>query len=176
MKGAMCSWSRMPARHAVGLRAVVVIVAVAIAPRVAHAEVGWGAHVAYGIGGAVGKTGGFRQNLDLAFVIGKFDVTGNSGHMPSTSRGWIVGTSGVLGFGKYPSFATLEIGRARDNAFAAIAATIGPAFRVDPTFGAGLQGRVHADLALINVGARVVAIFGPVPDLQLCFTVGLGRF
>ena len=143
----------------------------------AHADhVGWGGHVAYGLGAAVGKMGGFRQNLDLALVIGEFDVTGNSGHMPSTSRGWIVGTSAILGFGRYPSVVTVEIGRARDNAFAAIAATIGPALRIDPTVGAGFQGRVHADLALINVGARVIAIFGPVPDVQLCVTVGIGRF
>lgn len=175
MNGARSS-RRIPVHQAVGLRAVVVLLALAIVPGTARAEVAWGGHVAYGLGGGVGKVGGVRQNLDLAFVIGRFNVTGNSGHMPSTSRGWIIGTSGILGFEKYPSFGTLEVGRARDNAFVAIAATIGPAVRVDPTFGAGLQGRVHADFFLVNVGARVIAILGPVPDLQLCFTLGLGRF
>jgi hypothetical protein len=152
------------------------ILALEIVPGTARAEVAWGGHAAYGLGGGVGKAAGVRQNLDLALVIGQFNVTGNSGHMPSTSRGWIVGTSGILGFGTYPSFGALEIGRARDNAFVAIAATVGPAFRLDPTFGAGLQGRVHADFVLVNVGARVIATIGPVPDLQLCFTIGLGRF
>ena len=155
---------------------VVVILALAIVPGTARAEVAWGGHVAYGLGGGIGKAFGIRQNLDVALVIGQFDVTGNSGHMPSTSRGWIVGTSGITGFGTYSSFGTLEVGRARNNVFVAIAATIGPAFRVDPTFGAGLQGRVHADFVLVNVGARVIAIVGPVPDIQLCFTLGLGRF
>jgi len=102
-------------------------------------------HTAYGLGGATGPYGGFRQNLDLAlFPVHLLTLA------PRTKVGDVslaVGASAMLGFGVYPSYASFEVGPAFSTYLGGIA-TLGPVVRFGGEKferGGGAQFRIAAD-------------------------------
>ena len=133
-----------------------------------------GAHLDYAVGGATGKDGGVRHNLDVAAVGGSFDPRG-------VSKGvWLAGGSLVTGFGAYPTFLCLpEVGPGWFFPFAwtNVGAVAGPALRLDPFgFGGGL--RVALAVLAFEVGGRVLLVTTPEddPELQATGMIGFGRF
>lgn len=142
-------------------------------------NVGWRGHAAYAVGGAAASDtlgDGLRQGLDLALVVGDFDVTGSRDGFWETRNGPVLGVSSVIGFGSYPSYVSVEVGGSQDTTLAGIAVLGGALVRVDPEVGGGLLARVNADLFLLNVGGKLMGIVAPEPELIGLFTVGLGRF
>ncbi len=128
-------------------------------------------HVAYGVGGATGPYGGFRQNLDLAL----FPVLFPRLH----KEVWLTaGASAMLGFGAYPSYVSFEMGPGLNWYWGGIA-SVGPVYRFGSgkfESGGGGQLRVSVDFMLVEVGLRMIQMVSPDTETQLTFTAGLGRF
>jgi len=136
----------------------------------------WGfGHLAYGIGEAIGRDSGLRQNLDISvFPYHFLRLEGRAPHDGSPM--WLTaGASAMFGFGTYPSYASLEAGLATSHYFGSIV-SIGPAYR----FGSerfeqshGVQFRVSVDFFAIQIGVRTIWTDS---ERQQTFTVGVGRF
>jgi hypothetical protein len=127
--------------------------------------------VAYGVGGATGTYGGFRQNLDLALFPVLF---------PQLDKGiWMTaGASAMLGFGAYPSYVSFEVGPGVNWYWGGIA-SLGPVFRIGSEkfeAGSGGQLRVSVDFMLVEVGLRIIQIVSPDKETQITFMAGVGRF
>ena len=92
-----------------------------------------------------------------------------------------IGPSLVTGFGKYPTYATLDLGYASHAAGGLVgwAAMAGPVVRIDPTSGWGFGLRAAGDVLFFQLGARLLVIAasesGP-EEAQVTFTLGGGRF
>lgn len=154
------------------LGALVVVLLVGSRSYASDVELRGGAgHVAYGVGGATGPYGGVRQNLDLALFPLLFRRL--------YKEVWATaGVSAMLGFGAYPSYASLELGPALNWYWGGIA-SVGPVYRFgSKTFeaGGGGQLRVSADFMLIEVGLRMIQMVAPDTETQITFTAGVGRF
>jgi hypothetical protein len=135
-----------------------------------------GGHVGYAFGPAAGDDHGFRQALDIGAMVGfKSYDGGSSSGLPSQTSGTIFGVSSLLGFRKYPSYVTGEIGGGGDNAFTGGFGVIGPAVRVDPKAGGGVALRLGGDVFLLEVAVRLIAIFVPDRELVFALTLGVGR-
>jgi len=135
-----------------------------------------GGHVAYAFGPAAGDDHGFRQALDVGAMVGfKSYDGGSSAGLPSQTSGTMFGVSSLLGFGKYPTYITGEIGGGGDNAFTGGFGVIGPAVRVDPKAGGGVALRLGGDVFLLEVAVRLIAIFVPDRELVFALTLGVGR-
>jgi len=133
-----------------------------------------GAHLQYAVGGATGKDGGVRHNLDVGGVVGSFNRPG----IPK--GGWTVGGSLATGFGAYPTFLCLpEVGPVWLFPFGwtNISAVAGPALRLDP-FGFGGGMRLAVGIVAFEVGGRLLLVTTPDddPELQATGTIGIGRF
>lgn len=132
---------------------------------------GGAGHVAYGVGGATGAYGGFRQNLDLALF-------------PLLLRRvykevWLTaGASAMLGFDAYPSYASFEVGPGLNWYWGGIA-SLGPVYRFGSgkfEAGGGGQLRVSVDFMLVEVGLRMIQMVSPDRETQITFMAGVGRF
>jgi hypothetical protein len=84
--------------------------------------------------------------------------------------------SSVLGFGRYPTYASLEIGAGSNTAFLGSGFALGPVLRLDPNLGYGLGGRVNQDVFFLQLGARAMVIVAPQTELVLLATIGVGRY
>ena len=160
--------------------ACLVALGVTLAPREAAADVAFGgAHVAYGLGGSFAPESlgsGVRQGLDVFVGFGEMDTRGSSGHMWSSHSGWLIGPSIYTGFGAYPTYGALEWLAVQDTTLAGFGFGGGPAMRITPEPAGGLTLRISGDLAFVQLGVRLLALFGPGPELALTGTLGLGRF
>lgn len=141
-----------------------------------------GAHLSYGIGGAVlpgGVDRGFRHHLELAGVLGPGKQHLSLGNSITGSMDMIFGPafglSGLLGLGSSPSYALVEAGYGT-GLLAGAGAFLGAGARLNHGRTAVIGLRVNADLLLVNVGLRTLVSFESSPDLLVCFTVGVGRF
>jgi hypothetical protein len=135
-----------------------------------------GAHVDYGIGGAVGSGYGFRQNVDAGFVYGKIYTTGSSIGMWDRHHGTLFGASGIVGFGAYPSYFAGEIGYGEDTTLAGGALLAGPVVRLDPTPGGGVGARLAFSLLIFQAGVRLITIAAPHAEAQLTLLLGVGIY
>lgn len=128
-------------------------------------------HVAYGVGGATGPYGGFRQNLDLALFPLLFPRL--------DKQVWATaGASAMLGFDAYPSYVSFEVGPALNWYWGGIA-TLGPVYRFGSAKfepGGGGQLRVSVDFMLVEVGLRMIQMVSPDTETQITFMAGVGRF
>ena len=138
---------------------------------------GFGAHLAYGLGGALASDelgSGLRHNLDASFLMGEFLT--HPAAMWRWRNGWAAGPLVASGFGAYPTYLGAEGGYAHDVGMAAGAALLGLVARVDPESGAGASVRVTGDIALVELGVRGIVIFLGEPELQITGLIGIGRF
>ena len=170
MVSTLPSWSRWLVAATISLHA---------AEATAHEEIGFGGHVAYGLGGALADHAmgaGLRQNLDASFLIGSFDVQHSSIGMWSSRSGWMVGPMIATGFSEYPTYLGAEAGLGADSGLVGGAGLLGLLARVHPAAGGGATVRFAADLVLVQLGIRAVAVFVGSPEFQLTGTMGVGRF
>jgi hypothetical protein len=143
-----------------------------------------GAHVAYGIGGALAPRDlgrGFRHHLDLAGVLGwgtqgqcwgGYAISGC--FSPITA--WYLGASALLGFGAYPSYVLADAGHGRNGGWGAKGVFLELGARVAPSRAPAIGARANIDLLLVNVGARTLATVERYPEVGLWLTVGIGRY
>jgi hypothetical protein len=129
-------------------------------------------HAAYGIGGGLGLDSGFRQSLDIALGIG-FDQHDSP---------WTLQASLVTGFGKYPTYASLDLGKVEFaghgpyGGLAGVMVSVGPALRLDPNVSPGGELSLRVYLLFAQLGARVIVIPGTGGDSQIEATFGVGLF
>jgi hypothetical protein len=138
-----------------------------------------GGHLSYALGGAFANDevgAGLRQNLDLSFLVGSFSVKRGSQSMGSNKAGWMAGPMGAIGFGAYPTYVGVEAGFGADASVVGWTALVGPIARVDPGAGGGTTVRLAADLFLVELGLRAVAVFVGEPEFQVTGMIGVGRY
>lgn len=92
-------------------------------------------------------------------------------------RGPLVGASGVVGFGAYPSYVLAEAGYGADHSIVnGGAVLVGFATRVEPRPSVGPAVRFGVDVLFLHVGVRAIGIVTNGPEFQLTGLLGLGRF
>lgn len=145
-------------------------------------ELNGGAHLSYGIGGAVlpgAVESGFRHHLELAGVIGPGKQELSLGNSITGSydniTGPLFGFSGLLGLGSSPSYALVEGGYGA-GLLAGAAAFLGVGARLSSGRATIVGLRINADFLFFNLGLRTLVSFEQKPDLLICFLIGVGRF
>ncbi len=127
-------------------------------------------HAALGLGGAVGGDSGFRASLDIGGGVGFY----------RDNAPWLLGASLITGFGAYPTYVSVDFGKAvfagkgQWGALAGGMFTIGPALRVHPGVYPGAELSVRAYILLFQVGARFIYAATPSADAQIEGTLGVG--
>ncbi len=140
-----------------------------------------GAHVGYAFGGALAADdSGFRHGLDFAFMPVLFAVEHRSARDSISSEvGYVLGLSGIYGFGETSSYLALDFGRAAHSLFGAFAG-FGPVYRFpkdERRAGYGGEGRVAFDVVLLELGFRLLVLGGKdSSEVSALFSAGLGRF
>ena len=130
-------------------------------------------HLMFGMGGASGGPTHqpFRAGLDASVGV----LIGDS----NTGSVWTVAPSLITGLGKYPTYASLDLGRSlfgagQFSAYTGLALTGGPVFRVDPSTGAGGEVCVRVWFVIAQAGVRAIAIVTNGPEVQIEGLVGVG--
>ncbi len=139
-------------------------------------------HLEYGMGGALGSNPGFRPNLDVATAVGfmhplrmKSDDGKTQFEANLGESGWLVGGALVTGFGAYPTYAMVEAGQTIVSIVGG-SMTLGPAVRLDPKIGMGLEGSMSLRFFIFQLGVRVIGVFVNDADVQICGVMGLGNY
>ncbi len=125
-------------------------------------------HAAIALGGAADDPSGFRAGLDAAFGVAFLRRDGYH---------WLLGAAAESGFHQYPTYVMLEGGGTWPIAakgFVSGLWTAGPAMRVDPRLGGGVEASVSVWFVLFEAGVRSVVIVSDHPEVQILGTVGLG--
>jgi hypothetical protein len=142
--------------------------------------------VAYALGGSVAESsGGIRHGLDLA-VMPFFFRAKSTDPEPEHKKpqyDYVLGASGLLGFGKTPSYIGLDFGVGEDGGSLfpmGIYKGFGPALRFPkdgmPT-GFGGQGRFSCDILFVQVGLRFMLLWGrESSEFVTLVSLGVGRF
>jgi len=126
------------------------------------------------------RTSGWRHGIDLALMPVLFCTTRRAARdSVSSDFGYTLGASGIIGMGRTPSYVALEFGSAVPAALGTFAG-VGVVYRFpsdERSGGAGVEGRINLNTALLNAGVRLMLIGGDKPsEAVLLASLGLGRF
>ena len=165
-------WAVSLMRPLVLTLATAIVLAAPIARAEGTTEVLPSGHLQYAIGGAFSSGQGFRMGLDASLGVAFADDRG----------AWTVAPSIVTGFGAYPTYVSLDLGRVafagkgEQGGLAGVILTLGPAARIDPGTGAGGELSLRAYLLALQVGVRGIFIGTNGSEAQLQATIGIGIF
>lgn len=140
----------------------------------ARAELGYGGHAAYFVGGGT-REPGIRHGGDFFAGLGWMHTNGSRDGLWDSGKGTLLGVSAVVGIGDAPTYVIPEIAKVEHTTLAGVAGAAGLVARTDQK-GYGLSLRINGDLLLLQVGLRLVLVAAPNAHAQLSLTLGLGRF